>query len=86
MGQIMLTEEAIIEFSTKDCEYCDLAVETGKWAAKAQLKRVVEEIKRDGIAIHPLDGNRGVGVQLSPEFWQALLKEAPNIIEHNIRA
>ena len=39
---ILLTDEEIIAYTRRDGDYCELAVDTGIWSAKAQLKEVVE--------------------------------------------
>jgi len=56
---IRLTDEEIIAESTKDGEYCQLAVDVGIWAAETQFRRMVEFI----------------GGVFSEDKWQALLGE-----------
>ena len=77
---ILLTDEETRLIANEFIRYASIETPQGSQAlrkeiAKAQLKKVVGEVKRDSFAVHSLDGNKGVGVQLSPEFWQALLKE-----------
>lgn len=37
-----LTEEEIIAYSTKDGEYCQLAVDVGSWGRDTQARKLVE--------------------------------------------
>ena len=39
---IELTEEEIVKEASKDSSYCQLSVDIGLWASKAQLKKVVK--------------------------------------------
>ncbi len=76
---VLLSPEKIIAYSTKDCEYCDLAVEVGKWAAKAQLKKVVEwgnELCYDHNGEQREEQGWFVKRHDCPLCWQDLKKEA----------
>ena len=39
---ILLSEDEIVAYASKDSEYCQLSVDVGMWAIKEQLKKVVE--------------------------------------------
>lgn len=40
---MILTEDEIVAYATRDSEYCQLSVDVGMWAGKEQLKRVAGE-------------------------------------------
>ena len=60
---MLLTEEEIVAEASKDKEYCQLSVDVGMWAAREQLKRVVDFLCDYGEE------------KTLEECWQALKKE-----------
>jgi len=70
----LLTDEEIIKYSTKNQEYCDLAVAVGIWARDETKRKLVEWM--EGACPHWLSqkGNRRQR-RLCHDCWQALRKE-----------
>ena len=63
---ILLTDEEIVAEASKDSTYCQLSVDIGMWAAKEQLKKVVEWIENRGAIMEFINMHY-------EEDWQALM-------------
>jgi len=76
----LLAKEEVVAYSTRDSEYCQLAVDVGLWARKEQTRKLVEwldEVMLTNSRIDFEDGEvTGEDKIILHEDWQALKKEA----------
>lgn len=70
---ILPTEQEVIDYSTKDGEHCQLAVDVGVWAIKTTGKQILEWLEEYVFYVD----SRGY-IALKPDAtknWQQLKKE-----------